>query len=50
MRMQNFDKLHTKLVELIKENNLLAIKSYIKQYNVKNVASILSYEIDAAGS
>jgi hypothetical protein len=50
MRMQNFDKLHTKLVEQIKENNLLAIKSYIKQYNVKNVASIYSYEVDAAGT
>lgn len=50
MRMQNFDKLHTKLVELIKENNLLAIKSYIKQYNVKNVACIFCYEVDSAGT
>lgn len=49
MRMQNFDKLHTKLVEFIKENNLQAIKSYIKQYNVKNVASIFCYEADGAG-
>ena len=40
MRMQNFDKLHTKLVDAIKDNNLQAIKSHIKQYNVKNVASI----------
>ena len=42
--MQNFDKLHTKLVDSIKDNNLQAIKSYLKSYNVKNVANIFSYE------